>query len=54
MARHLAVRVAQGGGVEGRGDHLALALLGLSRALRVTPAATTSRSAAVNSRVSSG
>src|SRR5437879_681165 len=31
-----------------------LALRGLSRALRVTPRATTSRSAAVNSRVSSG
>ena len=31
-----------------------LALRGLSRALRVTPRSTTSRSAAVNSRVSSG
>jgi hypothetical protein len=31
-----------------------LALRGLRRALRVTPRSTTSRSAAVNSRVSSG
>src|SRR5438094_259448 len=36
------------------GITLPLALRGLSRALRVTPRATTSRSAAVNSRVSSG
>ena len=50
-----AVRVPQRRGVQRRRDDLAAeALRGLSRALRVTPFATTSRRAAVNSRVSSG
>src|SRR5207253_5804965 len=53
---HLTFRIAQRRSAEGCGNHLPtpLALRGLSRALRVTPRSTTSRSAAVNSRVSSG
>src|SRR5437879_939504 len=53
-ADDLAVGVAEGGGVGVRRAASPLALRGLSRALRVTPRSTTSRRAAVNSRVSWG
>src|SRR6059036_3840192 len=49
-----AVRIAQGGGVQARGDNLAAGTAGFRTTFRMTPRSTTSRSAAVNSRVSSG
>ena len=49
-----ALRVPQRRGVERRRDDLAAGRARVERALRVTPFSTTSRRAAVNSRVSSG
>src|SRR5260221_8028623 len=51
---HSAIGIAQGRGIERRGNDLAGSAARLRRALRVAPRSITSRRAARNSRVSSG